>query len=295
MKRHTSFLLAFIFGATTLLAQPFNHETQTEKGSPMLLGKINKEGFSSKDYEWFSKNYDTYTTDSEAISSIKNNLNDYTIKAFMGTWCGDSKREVPRFYKVMEKANFPLERFSLIALDRKREAYKQSPGGEHEGMNIHRVPTFIIYKNGKEINRIVEEPVSTLEGDLKQILDGNYTSSYYGVTIVDETIKEMGVEKFRKKSKKIARQLENKLKNMYELNTYSSVLFLDNREEEAIAVAKLNLLLFPDEARAYESLGVKLAQTGSKEEAITYLEKAIALDPENKRYKSSLASITVEN
>ena len=162
-------------------------------------------------------------------------------------------------------------------------------------MNIHRVPTFIIYKNGKEINRIVEEPVSTLEGDLKQILDGNYTSSYYGVTIVDETIKEMGVEKFRKKSKKIARQLENKLKNMYELNTYSSVLFLDNREEEAIAVAKLNLLLFPDEARAYESLGVKLAQTGSKEEAITYLEKAIALDPENKRYKSSLASITVEN
>ena len=295
MKRHTSFLLAFIFGATTLLAQPFNHETQTEKGSPMLLGKINKEGFSSKDYEWFSKNYDTYTTDSEVISSIKNNLNDYTIKAFMGTWCGDSKREVPRFYKVIEEANFPLERFSLIALDRKREAYKQSPGGEHEGMNIHRVPTFIIYKNGKEINRIVEEPVSTLEGDLKQILDGNYTSSYYGVTIVDETIKEMGVEKFRKKSKKIARQLENKLKNMYELNTYSSVLFLDNREEEAIAVAKLNLLLFPDEARAYESLGVKLAQTGSKEEAITYLEKAIALDPENKRYKSSLASITVEN
>ena len=288
-------LTVFILSVTPFFAQSFNYETKTEKGSAMLLGKINKEGLATPTYDWFTKNHDEYQPNPAIISSLKNELSSYTIKAFMGTWCGDSKREVPRFYKVMEEANFPLERFSLIALDRKREAYKQSPGGEHEGMNIHRVPTFIIYKNGKEINRIVEEPVSTLEGDLKQILEGNYTPSYYGVTIVDETIKEMGVEKFRKKSKKIARQLENKLKNMYELNTYSSVLFLDNREEEAIAVAKLNLLLFPDEARAYESLGVKLAQTGSKKEAITYLEKAIALDPENKRYKSSLASITVEN
>ena len=47
---------------------------------------------------------------------------------------------------------------------------------------------------------------------------------------------------------------------MYELNTFSNVLFYSNKKEEAIAIAKLNLLLFPDEANAKKSLENKLSK-----------------------------------
>jgi len=76
----------------------------------------------------------------------------------MGTWCGDSKREVPRFIKVLEAANFPVDNLKIVAVDRRKEQYKKSPTGEEWGLSIKRVPTFIFYKNGKESNRIIESP-----------------------------------------------------------------------------------------------------------------------------------------
>ena len=292
MKLFLTFACACILSSAPLCSQSFNYETTTEKGDPMLLGKINKEGFSSKNYNWFTKNYEAYQAKSEVISSIKDSLSSYTIKAFMGTWCGDSKREVPRFYSILEASHFPLERLTMIAVDRKRETYKQSPGGEHEGLNIHRVPIFILYKDGKEVNRIVERPIKSLEEDLQQIIQGDYTSNYHSITVVNKVLQEMGVEKFGKKSKKLFSRLQPEVKTMYELNTYANVLFSSNKKKEAIAVAELNTLLFPDEARAYESLANKLAQTGDKEAALMYLKKALQLDPENKRYKSAVAGLT---
>jgi thiol-disulfide isomerase/thioredoxin len=87
------------------------------------------------------------------------------IKVVMGTWCHDSKREVPRFYKILSHKTDNIE---MIALDRK----KQSPNGETDAMAITNTPTFIFYKNGKEMNRIVETPVDSLERDMIKILSG---------------------------------------------------------------------------------------------------------------------------
>ena len=56
----------------------------------------------------------------------------------------------------------------MIALNRK----KQSPNGEINNMAITNTPTFIFYKNGEELNRIVETPVESLEKDLVKILKG---------------------------------------------------------------------------------------------------------------------------
>jgi hypothetical protein len=35
-----------------------------------------------------------------------------------------------------------------------------------------RVPTLILYKNGREVNRIIESPNTTLEEDLQKIIEG---------------------------------------------------------------------------------------------------------------------------
>ncbi len=94
----------------------------------------------------------------------------YQILAFLGTWCGDSKREVPRFLKILETANFPDDQLKIVALDKRKGKYKQSPTGEEWGLQILRVPTFILYKNGREVNRIIESPNTTLEEDVKKII-----------------------------------------------------------------------------------------------------------------------------
>ncbi len=47
---------------------------------------------------------------------------------------------------------------------------KLSPVGEYAGLGIERVPTFIFYKNNIEAGRIIENPVTSLEQDMVNIL-----------------------------------------------------------------------------------------------------------------------------
>ena len=93
----------------------------------------------------------------------------------MGTWCGDSKREVPRFYKILDETNFDQDDFELITVNRR----KKTPDNLQEGYNIIRVPTFIFYKDGEEVGRYVEYPRETLEKDILKIVTGEpYKHSY---------------------------------------------------------------------------------------------------------------------
>jgi thiol-disulfide isomerase/thioredoxin len=293
MKNLILFSIAFTFSIFTNYAQPFNKEIIKEGETPMLLGKINKEALSENTYsEWFLTNFETYQPNKEKVEEIKKLLPQYTITAFFGTWCGDSKKELPIFYKVLEEAEFSLERLTVIGVSNDSESYKQSPGGEEEGLNIHRVPTFIFYKDGKEINRIVEHPVSTFEEDILQIIQNkNYIPNYNAVTMVNDALNEMGLEKFKRKSKKLLPKLKKEAKGLAELNTYSSVLFYSERKEEALYIAELNTLLFPDEAYTYENLANKLLASNQADKALMYYEKSLAINPENERVKTAMAAI----
>jgi thiol-disulfide isomerase/thioredoxin len=93
-----------------------------------------------------------------------------TITLFMGTWCGDSKREVPRILKMLDCCGYPSEKITLIMVSNAPDAYKQSPQHEETGKNIIRVPTILIHENGKEVGRIVETPIASLEKDMLAIL-----------------------------------------------------------------------------------------------------------------------------
>ena len=287
MKQYITTIILAMLSIICMQAQPFNTEIKPEGKDAYLLGKVNKKGLSKcNDNDWFKANFKEYETDNSIIDQLDEDLSEYTITAFMGTWCGDSKREIPRFYKVLEEANFPLERLTMIAVSRDKETYKQSPGGEEEGLNIHRVPTFIFYKDGKEVNRIVESPVESLEKDLQKIIQGNYRSKFEAVEIVDTFLDENGWKKLQKKSKRLASQLNGKAENMYELNTYSHVLFYSDKKNEAVTVARLNTLLFPLEQKTYENLAHKLAKNGQQDEAIKSYEIALSMDTENEKILS---------
>ncbi|UAN00093.1 thioredoxin family protein [Polaribacter litorisediminis] len=141
-----------------------------------LIGIANKSSFADASFKpWFDSRYNEYKTDQEIIEKLKKEINKFTIKGFMGTWCGDSRRETPRFYKILEETGFDETYFELITVGRN----KKTPDNLQEGFNIIRVPTFIFFKDGKEVGRFVEYPRETLEKDILKIVTGQpYKHSY---------------------------------------------------------------------------------------------------------------------
>ncbi len=291
--KHYITLLFLVLGISIMNAQDLNKEIIIDDETPFLLGKINKTGLTSEGYNsWFSKNYEDYDLDEATIQELKEHLQDFQITLFMGTWCGDSKREVPRFYKILEACNFPEEQLNVIALSRKPYMYKQSPNHYEAGLNIHRVPTFIFYKDRKEVNRIVEEPVESLEKDILNIVTkNNYKSNYQIVTTIHNILKNDGLNGLQKKEKKLIKSFKGNVSSMYELNTYGRILYSTNQHDAAIAVFRLNVDLFPEEPRTYMSLANTLGVNNFQDEAIKVLEKAVNRFPENQDLKDNLKVI----
>lgn len=292
MRNFTLILVTILFSIVSN-AQDINKEIVIDDETPFLLGSINKEGLTSENYnEWFSKNFEDYELDKATIKAIGSKLNDYQITLFMGTWCGDSKKEVPRFYKILEACNFPVDQLTAVALSRKSDMYKQSPNHYESGLNIHRVPTFIFYKDKKEVNRIVEHPVESLEKDILSILTSNeYQSNYQIVAKVSNILKEDGINELKKQTRKLLKSFDGKVTSMSELNTYARTLYSTNRLNEAIEVCKINSKLFPDSSRTYESLSIVLDANGQTNEAIKVIEKAIKQFPENQDLIDSLKDL----
>jgi thiol-disulfide isomerase/thioredoxin len=161
-------LLIFLFISFTLFAQDINKITLDSKtGKPMLIGICNREAFADTNFAWwFNSGYKFYHADSNVISELDSLKNNITITIVMGTWCSDSRREVPRFYKILDEINISGDSIKLINVNRAKLGNKENV---HD-LNIKRVPTFIVYSKGKEIGRIVETPNKTLESDLLNIL-----------------------------------------------------------------------------------------------------------------------------
>ncbi len=292
MKIILSLIIVSVISTITVYTQSFNHEIKLEQSSPILLGKINKLGLTNEPYHsWFSKNHTAYIPNETIIDSLKGELNQFTIKLFMGTWCGDSKREVPRFYKVLENSGYSLDRLTTIAVDRHKSTYKQSPGGEHEGLNIHRVPTFIFYKDGKEISRIVESPKNTLEKDILRILSGQYTPKYESVDMMHTLLTQKGSSYVLENTKELLPKFKNKTENLYELNTFANVLFYANKKQEALVVLEFNTLLFPEDPNVFISIANKYYDMNAPKTAIKYYQKSLKIT-DNQEIRNKIKELT---
>lgn len=161
-------------------AQPINQKAKDRNGNDMLIGCCTIEALMQEPYaSWFLKNYTDYQIDTLLTAEIKKNMANKEFILFLGTWCGDSKREVPRILKLLHYCGATTEQIKLVMVSNHANEYKQSPSHEERGMNILRVPTLIVLQNNKEMNRIVESPVESIEKDLLKILTGKtYLHNY---------------------------------------------------------------------------------------------------------------------
>lgn len=142
----------------------------------MIVGLFHESDLQQEPFAtWFNSGFESYEPNTEAMSTIKDNISNYEIIAFMGTWCPDSRREVPKFFKLLEDANYPMDKLTIYGVDRS----KITPDNKQEKWELNRVPTFIFLKNGQEVNRFVERPRESLEQDIAKIVSSaEYSNSY---------------------------------------------------------------------------------------------------------------------
>lgn len=262
--------------------------------SKKLLGSCSVSDLKQEPYStWYTSGVSDYQPNTEVTSKIqKLNLNKFTFKVFFGSWCGDSKREVPRMSKIFNELSIPEKSIQWIALDDSSVFYKQSPQHEEKGVNIFRVPTFIVYEKGVEIGRINEFPVETLERDLQKILEHqSYQPSYKSFAMIKSWLEKGILNDKNISARGLAEQLVGKVVREGELNACGYVLLAQGKQQEAITIFRINTNLFPYSANCFDSLGEAFAMSGQKEKSIQAYEQAQALDPKNENVKAQLTKL----
>lgn len=108
----------------------------------------------------------SYVPAPQAIARLKDFGRPVEVEVFLGSWCSDSKLQVPAFMKVLDAVDSPLITVTYHGVPEdkaKRRDY-------FEGQDIQRIPTFIVSVDGREMGRIIERPKKTVEQDLVDIL-----------------------------------------------------------------------------------------------------------------------------
>ncbi len=122
-------------------------------GNKIIKGFISKkELVTDTAFTWFAKNQSGYVPDLSALQALRAGKDSISIIAFGGTWCGDTKNILPKFYLLADAAGLSPDQITLIGVDHNKKTIQHLS----EAFNITNVPTFIVMKNGKEVGRVVE-------------------------------------------------------------------------------------------------------------------------------------------
>lgn len=258
----------------------------------ILYGSIARENLARLPYsKWFDSMYAAYFPSREIIKDLeKHQTKGLRFEIFLGTWCGDSRREVPRFLKILDLLPLAEQKISMIALGSGDSLVKQSPGHEEAGKGIFRVPVFIVYRDGKEIGRINEFPVNSLEKDLLQILTAeDYQPNYRSFGLIQSWISNGTLLDLNMNTRGLALQLKQLVAAEHELNSLGHLLKQQGMKKEALQIFRFNAILYPESANCQASLAEGLLENGENKMAVQYFEKALELNKDPQKVKPVLA------
>src|SRR5512140_3208127 len=108
--------VALLFMALVLSSCAGQREAQVERGW------IDRATLMKPEHHQFKERFDTVQVEQQFVPMVKAVEDSVSTIVFLGTWCPDSRREVPRFLKVADEAGIPPERIKLYALDRTKKS-----------------------------------------------------------------------------------------------------------------------------------------------------------------------------
>ena len=150
MKKLMALLL--VISSTQVFAQS-QYEVTTDASGKILKGIITKD-LIAKDtsFKWYQQNLAGYTPNADAVKALKEKGSKIQIIAFGGTWCGDTRNILPKFFSILDASALPSEKLTLIGVDRSKKTISNLA----DALGVVNVPTFIVLKDGKEVGRVVE-------------------------------------------------------------------------------------------------------------------------------------------
>ncbi len=130
---------------------------------PMLVGRVSWAQLEK--VKGWQASYDAYRPDPAALAALRAVKGHYRIVVVLGSWCSDSRREVPRLVKVLHEAgggHFSLE---MYGVDHSLRVHDPAfPKDVLPGLKAERVPTIVVLdRDGQELGRVVETAERPLE------------------------------------------------------------------------------------------------------------------------------------
>jgi hypothetical protein len=170
-----SAVLILLTSSACASAQPPAQETKAgeemKKKESVPVGPVTREAVEEASAEWVQAEVEAQP-DAEAAQALAGVEPGAEVEVFLGTWCGDSRREVPRLWKAIDAAgaaggSVPFQ-IHYVGVDHD----KKEPAGALADNGIRYLPTFIVRRGGHEVGRIVETSPHGIEHDLLALLTG---------------------------------------------------------------------------------------------------------------------------
>jgi len=272
-----------------LLLLPLPAATAEQEEEPKILGRTTVEALREEPYsEWFTEGYDAYAPNPEFVARLRAAEHESaSITVFFGTWCPDSRREVPRLIKLLDEIEFSRDRLTLVAVDHTEEANHQSPGGEEKGFDVFRVPTIVVARDGSEVARLVEHPVLSQERDLLAIFSGEpYRLNFPAYPVIQQWLADGLLSDPNISPDGLAGLVQPQIRSEFDLIGAGKVLQARGQTAEAVMLHRVNCALHRTSSRAHEELARALRAAGEKDEAREAAEKAIRLNTDPQRVGS---------
>ena len=148
-------------------------------GDKMMPEKIYYADFSRQNikkepsvFNWYDTTYRYYHPDTMKLAALKEISGHLSFRVFGGSWCGDTKRLLPKFYKVTDVLGIPDSLIKLSGVDRQ----KRSGDETAERYLVNKIPVFILYYDNVEAGRIIEKVNNSIEADMLAIFT-NYSKT----------------------------------------------------------------------------------------------------------------------
>ena len=153
MVRKQLLSVAFALVASVAVAQTPYETLQERPNEKTLKGWLTRTVLEQESsFTWMQENYKAYQPHAAGLQTLRLYKDSVHFLIFMGTWCEDSHFIIPRFFALADAAGLSADRISLAGVDRNKTSWGQLSATLH----VDLVPTIIVYRQGKELGRVVE-------------------------------------------------------------------------------------------------------------------------------------------
>jgi hypothetical protein len=149
----------------SLLLSTFTFAQSTINTKKVIKGKIEMKTLTNDaETAWFYAGVNKYQPNENMLNYVKDNRGKFNVVAIVGTWDEESRRLLPALYKVIILAGSPEEQIITWGVDEKLQSDAPTD------YKVKKVPTFIVFREGKELGRITGETKEPVESALAMIL-----------------------------------------------------------------------------------------------------------------------------